>query len=466
MKKLHIFSLLFVSALAFTACVNEEDDLFSESAAARLAAAESRYTEILTASPGGWTMEYYPTNDTLGFKAKGYLMLADFEKDGTVRVGMWNAFSGNWYKEDTSLWDIITDNGPVLSFNTYNKCLHAFSDPHDLPASIQGVSGDDKEDVTGLGAEGDYEFVLTNVKANSDIITVKGKKRGSYVRMVKIPEGTNFETYFLALKTFEALYFPSDAINDTYLTVGGRKYVLSGISTGIASLYPADGDPITDTKNYAFVISRINDKTTIRFRKPIVEGDASVQELALNTETYTMDDTEGGDAVLAGPNPNEFFAQKLTGEGALSCYVDRDTEHMSSDYATIYNDLVTALANSSNKYTINDMVFTKDGEGTVKFTINLQYRKGGRTNKVNLDYRYGMAVTENDVTLTYQEPLNTAAENIASSTPAVPALLNKLSGKFNARGNLTPFVLNEMRMVSAADTKSYFRVYYNVKSMN
>ena len=179
-----------------------------------------------------------------------------------------------------------------------------------------------------------------------------------------------------------------------------------------------------------------------------------------------MDDTEGGDAVLAGPNPNEFFAQKLTGEGALSCYVDRDTEHMSSDYATIYNDLVTALANSSNKYTINDMVFTKDGEGTVKFTINLQYRKGGRTNKVNLDYRFGMAVTENDVTLTYQEPLNTAAENIASSTPAVPALLNKLSGKFNARGNLTPFVLNEMRMVSAADTKSYFRVYYNVKSMN
>lgn len=457
MKQLHIFSLLFVSALAFTACVNEEDDLFSESAAARLAAAESRYTEILTASPGGWTMEYYPTNDTLGFKAKGYLMLADFEKDGTVRVGMWNAFSGNWYKEDTSLWDIITDNGPVLSFNTYNQCLHAFSDPHDLPASIQGVSSDDKEDVTGLGAEGDYEFVLTDVKANSDIITVKGKKRGSYVRMVKIPEGTNFETYFLALKTFEALYFPSDAINDTYLTVGGRKYVLSGISTGIASLYPADGDPITDTKNYAFVISRINDKTTIRFRKPIVEGDASVQELALNTETYTMDDTEGGDAVLAGPNPNEFFLNWLNRSLTYNWQMQRGDSDMSDKFKTTYNELVTALANSSSKYTVTNIAF-KTADNRVKLQIDLQYRKANKNYTASLEFGFSATSNESGLVLTYTEPLNQAATNMYNSIPSFATFLSAVSDTYSCRGNLTPFVLNDMRLVSASDANKWFKV--------
>ena len=50
----------------------------------------------------------------------------------------------------TSQYDIISDMGPVLTFNTYNAILHYFTEP-------KGSS-----DVDGMA--GDYEFVFMDVK--------------------------------------------------------------------------------------------------------------------------------------------------------------------------------------------------------------------------------------------------------------------------------------------------------------
>lgn len=463
MKKLHSISLLFLSALAFTACVNEEDDLFSESAAARLNAAESRYTDILTASPGGWTMEYYPTQDTLGFKGKGYLLLANFKKDGTVRVGMWNAFSGNSYKEDTSLWDIITDNGPVLSFNTYNECLHAFCDPHDLPASIQGVSADDKEDVTGLGAEGDYEFVLTDVKADVDVITVKGKKRGSYVRMCKMPEDfENYETYFLALKSGEVLLFPSDAVNKTYLTVGGRRYVMSDFSTGIISLYPEDGDPITDTKYYAFVFTHYNDKFHLRFRKPIVNEEASVQEFEWDADQAFFVDADGSDATLKGPDPTDFFLSWPTTAVSYNWQLNSSESGMSTSFRSVYTALETELKNSASKYTITQLSFKK-AEDALKLQIDLSYKRTNRSYTASLEFGFNAVKTESGLALSYTSPLNQAAENMFASISSFPAFLNMLSDTYQVRGKYNSFVLNDTRLRSVNDSEKWFYVSAKTK---
>lgn len=118
-------------------------------------------------------------------------LCAKFSSDGSVTMGMNNRFSNDTYVSDRSLWDIITDDGPVLSFSTYNDCIHAFCDPNDLPTSIRGGGSS----VTGLGAEGDYEFVITDLQDNAEQGTIKGKKRGTYVRMTRLPEGTDFQQY-------------------------------------------------------------------------------------------------------------------------------------------------------------------------------------------------------------------------------------------------------------------------------
>ena len=162
MKKILSITLCFTAMLAFTACQSEEDDLFDSSAAERLAASKVTYTQRLPQATAGWAMEYYPTNGGSWPRGNGYLILAQFNKDLSVRMAMMNEeMSDGLYMEDTSLWEVISDQGPVLSFNSYNKCLHSFADP----AIYE----------TGLGLEGDYEFEIINLPENAEFAMLKGK---------------------------------------------------------------------------------------------------------------------------------------------------------------------------------------------------------------------------------------------------------------------------------------------------
>ena len=61
-KNIITVSLFAALAMSFTACVNEEDDLFDQSAAERLNQSKVTYTERFASSEAGWIMEYYPTN--------------------------------------------------------------------------------------------------------------------------------------------------------------------------------------------------------------------------------------------------------------------------------------------------------------------------------------------------------------------------------------------------------------------
>ena len=96
-------------------CNYEEDDLFSASAAERLMQSQKTYTERLTGTT--WVMEYYPTNRNTAPTGVGYLLMTAFGNDQTVRIGMDNAVTNDLYTEDTSLWEVISDQGPVLSLD-------------------------------------------------------------------------------------------------------------------------------------------------------------------------------------------------------------------------------------------------------------------------------------------------------------------------------------------------------------
>ena len=121
MNKIFSIALLCSAALSFTACVNEEDDLFDKTAAERLNEASALYSERLTASPNGWAVQLYPTTQDEAPYGNGYLLLFRFHKDKSVDASMNNDLSNGKYLAATSSWDVITDNGPVLSFNTYNN---------------------------------------------------------------------------------------------------------------------------------------------------------------------------------------------------------------------------------------------------------------------------------------------------------------------------------------------------------
>ena len=146
MKKflnISLLSLVAFSALTLGSCKNEVDEIFDEDAVARLDKAKADFIDILTSNGGKWQMEYYANADE-----PGYVYLMTFRTDGSVTISGKNQWIGYvegeslnvpTYGSLTSLWEVVTDNGPVLSFNTYNKYFHIFADPRTSSSTTRNV---------------------------------------------------------------------------------------------------------------------------------------------------------------------------------------------------------------------------------------------------------------------------------------------------------------------------------------
>ena len=173
--------------------------MFDKTAAERLNEASALYSQRLTASPNGWAVQLYPTTQDEAPYGSGYLLMFRFHANKSVDASMDNLLSYGKYLSATSSWDVITDNGPVLSFDTYNPVVHAFSDPEDLP---QTGDKDNRIDETGTGLGGDFEFIIVDAPEDASYMMLKGKKRGTYNLLTPVEEGVDFETYRSDVKAF------------------------------------------------------------------------------------------------------------------------------------------------------------------------------------------------------------------------------------------------------------------------
>ena len=164
MKKLYI---LLTAALAFAACTYEIDDVFEKSSAERISEEMARTKALLQSPSNGWLMYYYGST-----QYGGYNVICKFGKDDNVTV------QSEIYGEKTvsSHYKIEQSQGVLLSFDEYNEVFHFFSDP----ANPAGIG------INGKGMEGDFEFRV--ISAGTDEIVLSGKKHGSKVIMVPMPD--------------------------------------------------------------------------------------------------------------------------------------------------------------------------------------------------------------------------------------------------------------------------------------
>lgn len=119
--------ILLVIALAsvFGACRREEKDLFDDSAAVRAQKALDNARDVLTAPANGWEMLYFPNPES-----GGYSVLIKFDEKGNVFVASRNPqTTANKYMTDgNSTWVVVSDYGPILSFDTYNNVMHKWAE--------------------------------------------------------------------------------------------------------------------------------------------------------------------------------------------------------------------------------------------------------------------------------------------------------------------------------------------------
>ncbi|KAA6319979.1 hypothetical protein EZS27_030190, partial [termite gut metagenome] len=279
MRKFIYYFFAITAVLLVHSCVQDEKNLFEESAAKRVDKVLSEYDALLTSAPDGWLLEYYSGDELLG----GYTFLCTF-KDGQVSllsdVETYYHLPGT---ELTSLYRIISDQGPVLTFDTYNQIFHVFSEPW----------SDDTD-----GYEGDYEFVL--LKAENDTITLKGKKHGSLLIMSKLQESA--KRYLEKLFTIEEKLV---GVPRMRLFAGGKEFSAAKEERSLTIKYPGENGEI-ETESTAFIYT----STGMKLRQPLTINGRTVQEFTLNEKGDLIGGTDN-DVILPQPTP---FETMLSGE--------------------------------------------------------------------------------------------------------------------------------------------------------
>ncbi|KAA6337504.1 hypothetical protein EZS27_014419 [termite gut metagenome] len=279
MKKFIYYFFALTAVLLVHSCVQEENNLFEESPAERVDKALSEYDSLLTSASFGWLLEYYSGDELLG----GYTFLCTF-KDG--QVSLISDVETYYYlpgTELTSLYRIISDQGPVLTFDTYNQIFHVFSEPF----------SDDTD-----GYEGDYEFVL--LKAEDNVITLKGKKHGGVLIMSKLKEAA--PRYLKRLLTIEEKLV---GIPRMRIFAGGKEFFAAKGERSLTIGYPAENGEM-EMKSTAFIYT----STGIKLRQPLTINGRTVQEFTLDDQGDLIGGADN-DVILPHPTP---FETMLSGE--------------------------------------------------------------------------------------------------------------------------------------------------------
>lgn len=444
---------LAVVSMTVASCSREEDHIWEQSAAERLDAARSADLEILCAATNGWEMLYFTESDF-----RGVNFLLKFADNGSVTVATRNADTGNAYQEETSAYDVITDDGPVLSFNTYNSLLHRYADP----------DPDQTQQTDGVGEGGDYEFKIMSI--SSDLIYLRGKKHGVDIYMYPLEAGADWQQYFADVYANHEKMFDT-SIPQLWLTLAdGKRFSISNatvqvydpssptpvdasrsyVTDQVMAFVPEGGDALTETKNMSYIVTRKG----IRWMQAF-PGDTltttPAREFVWNDEgTYLVSTDFGGDDCTAGatikaPALADFFVQSGT--------VWRiDPNDLGGRFASAWRAVDEGLKAAHANWSLNYMQFSYYASAS---SFSLLVRNA------TSNCRYYCTVSsdaDNSVKFDFQGNGDNNGETVLERVPALQDfldLLNSTRFDVSATSEILPL---HLKFASSTNADDYFYV--------
>lgn len=427
--------------MLMSSCVREQEDLFGESSALRLEHAVENYNDLLCSATNGWVMQYFATPAECG-----YPLLVKFEKSGGVTVGAKNEYSSNdVYDEKSSLFEVIADNGPVLTFNSYNPLLHIFSSPEDIPGT--------SEDESGLGHEGDYEFVLYSVSEDKNTIHMKGKKGNLNIYLYRLPETQGWEDYFTQLETAQTEMFDS-RIDTLFMTTDKGNFTVTGMSTGMFSFVPEGGDAVTETTTIGGIsILTPNEKVALSVPFTGTNNQFSIQNFELSEEGILVcTDENGANArISAGGEANMFSTRTYKWR--------MDKSSLSGAFVEAYDNVASATKEyfKKNKFNVDFQYFEFQYDSSVE-KYALSYRVSGGLIALSGSIYLDVTTEGNTVTFTYNGEANSQAVALMNELKEYETFVDLLtSTKFTMKGN-SPLSMTAISMQSVEDVSNSFIV--------
>jgi hypothetical protein len=436
MKKLFYVSALIFAVSLVSCAPSEVDDLFNESPAARLDNAVKNYTELLKSDGGRWLMQYFANEDE-----EGYNFIMTFHNDGSVDISTQNAYvnDGAFYT-DRSTWDVVSDYGPVLSFNTFNKAFHVFSSP--------------QSDGTGHG--GDYEFIILD--ADKDRINMRAKKsrdKGTVIDVVMTRLSTDEyptdEEYFTELAAVRSTAFSNRIQNYVLTTASGKRYICNGVTSMLWSFYPEDGT-LLDNGEY---MNAIITTEGIRFMQPLefLTEDEPNQEDVIKVQEFAFQEdgsllcTDDGATKITGPALADLFHQSQ-----LGWMLSSKEGEFGGDFVTIYNGIVTE-AKAKYKTTFN---WLQLGYDAAKAKYRLYFKNGKYNGSIYVNHEI---VDANTIKFSFdpnaEGAFDTNGQSHYNNLPSMKAMVDLLcTGEYVLSAD-NAMVANPMTMTSKSNSANF-----------
>lgn len=405
MKAKYLFIAVAVVSL-FSACNRDEKSLFDQSAAERAQSTLDNAQKMLVAHDS-WEMLYFANRES-----RGYNIVVKFFSNGKVIASAQNALTTkNQLLTDSSTWVLRNDYGPIISFDTYNKVLHAWADP--------------QED--GDGYLGDYEFLI--LEANANRIMLKGKKHSAYIILRPMPK-MEIADYFKTCNSQLSKYFGNDAIMTLYQ--GGNAYYLHNGASGIFTL-TAVGKPVPEVDPVIYPICPTLDGFVVcyAFNSTLYMDRGSVME-HLFTLSGSKFVGEGGSTISAG-DLSTLFMTYISNNKGWKADLTASTGTF-ADATSAFNTALIALSKDS-KAKLTSVAITYSGtelKGYYVLRIKFEYKKNGQGTKQSLttDYKIKVESKNGQIVLTYLEPVSELAANWYNQMPTLVDLINTVTDSF------------------------------------
>lgn len=329
MKKFRFFAAISAAivALSSVGCSKFEEDVFEEPSAIRLEDTNNEVKKILTSGTGEWIFEAYPGK---GQKYGGYTYTLKFTEE---EVTAWFEFAPG--ESITSRYKMTKDNGPVISFDTYNEFLHYFATPS---SSLYQAYG------------GDFEFTV--LEYGNDALTLLGKRSGNHCFLRRVDAEVVAADYVAAVQELEDNFLVSmldGKIGDLDVTgsvdIDNRRVYLNYLGPDGDD---EDTDPDEEEVSVAFAFTDYG----IRFYEPIQINGYTMDRMWFLAENKLL---TNGVVTLQGKLPEDYV----------------DYYDFAGDYVLTYN----------NTRKVNVTLTPEDGGYRMsgisdKFTVFLTYDKG------------------------------------------------------------------------------------------
>lgn len=423
MKK-NIYSIAFsfsAAAVMLTGCMFEQEDFFDESAALRIQHTNEKIKDVLcqqTTNGHGWVMQYFVAG-TDDYTFEGYNILAGFTPSGKVTMasnhGMLRNGQSGKYTESSSLYEMLAEEGPVLSFNSWNDVLSVFADPVD-PSKAPGQIINN-----GEGMKGDYNLVVMSY--SKDEVILRGERYNAITRM--IPCDCPWEEYLNKIKTARSV-IANSAMPAFYVTDAVDTMYYVGLNKGYPTYCERINDPLTKV-----VTPVVFTTTGFRLEREKVFNEHPYQEFTITEDSTKLLSEDGSIQVI--PCWDTYILNH-------TAIWEIDETTLSADQKSIFDQIDAEVKKHNASWSLKSVGLGKStGSESVNGLVFTFYTNNAKTKTNTSGVAFDMNVPGYGQ-ITYKSSADSKVDKnmktITSKAPDMTDLCLKMAASFNGTFNM------------------------------